>query len=63
MHERNMLESVEKKLSNEGFTKNADPEVIAKECKKKEDTENRIRSLNKLKQWHELIVDHYKKIN
>jgi valyl-tRNA synthetase len=42
---RGFLQTVEKKLSNERFTKHAPPGVIELEKKKKEDAEARIRSI------------------
>ncbi len=42
---RGFLESLHKKLSNERFIRNARPEVIALEKKKKSDTEEKIRAI------------------
>ncbi|HZK65765.1 MAG TPA: class I tRNA ligase family protein, partial [Puia sp.] len=42
---RGFLESLHKKLSNEKFIRNARPEVIALEKKKKSDTEEKIRAI------------------
>ncbi len=44
-YQKNFLESVSKKLSNERFVQNAKPEVVAMERKKRADAEARIRSL------------------
>ncbi|HMK05842.1 MAG TPA: valine--tRNA ligase [Ferruginibacter sp.] len=44
-HQKNFLQSVEKKLSNERFVQNAKPEVLALEQKKKADAEARIRTI------------------
>ena len=44
-HQKNFLESVQKKLSNERFVQNAKPEVLALEQKKKADAEARIKTI------------------
>ena len=44
-HQKGFLASVENKLSNERFVKNAKPEVLAMEQKKKADAEARIRTI------------------
>jgi len=44
-HQKNFLQSVEKKLCNERFVQNAKPEVLALEQKKKADAEARIRTI------------------
>jgi len=44
-HQKNFLQSVEKKLSNERFVQNAKPEVLALEQKKKADAEARIKTI------------------
>ena len=45
VYQRNFLDSVMKKLSNERFVQNAKPEIVAMENKKKTDAEARIKSL------------------
>jgi len=42
---KGFLESVNKKLSNERFVQNANPEVVGLERKKKEDAEDKIRTI------------------
>ena len=44
-HQKNFLQSVLKKLSNERFVQNAKPEVIALEQKKQADAEARIKTI------------------
>jgi len=44
-HQQKFLESVTKKLSNEGFVQNAKPEVVELEKKKQADAEARIRTI------------------
>ncbi|HVX25731.1 MAG TPA: hypothetical protein VHB70_05285, partial [Parafilimonas sp.] len=44
-YQKNFLQSVEKKLSNERFVQNAKPEVVELERKKKADAEARIKTL------------------
>jgi valyl-tRNA synthetase len=44
-YNENFLQSVNKKLSNEGFINNAKPEVVEKERQKKQDAEEKIRKL------------------
>ena len=44
-HQKNFLQSVIKKLSNERFVQNAKPEVVALEEKKKADAEARIKTI------------------
>jgi len=44
-HQKNFLQSVLKKLSNEKFVANAKAEVIALEQKKKTDAEARIKTI------------------
>ncbi len=44
-YQRNFLQSVQKKLSNERFVQNANPEVVALEKKKQADAEARIKTL------------------
>jgi valyl-tRNA synthetase len=44
-HQKNFLQSVIKKLSNERFVQNAKPEVVAMEEKKKADAEARIKTI------------------
>ncbi len=44
-HQKNFLQSVLKKLSNERFVQNAKPEVIAMEQKKQADAEARIKTI------------------
>ena len=45
MRLKGFLESVNKKLSNERFVQNANPEVVGLEKKKKEDAEDKIRTI------------------
>jgi valyl-tRNA synthetase len=44
-HQQKFLESVTKKLGNERFVQNAQPEVVALERKKQADAEARIRTI------------------
>ena len=44
-HQKNFLQSVQKKLSNERFVQNAKPEVVELEKKKQADAEARIKTL------------------
>lgn len=44
-HQRNFLQSVQKKLGNERFVQNAKPEVIELERRKQADAESRIRTI------------------
>ncbi|HYJ64755.1 MAG TPA: hypothetical protein VEV62_13495, partial [Parafilimonas sp.] len=44
-HQKNFLQSVQKKLSNERFVQNAKPEVVELERKKQADAEARIKTL------------------
>lgn len=46
-HARNFLNSVNRKLSNEKFVANANPDIVEREKKKKNDAENKIRMLEK----------------
>ena len=45
VYQKNFLESVRKKLSNERFVQNAKPEVVALERKKQADAEARIKTI------------------
>jgi valyl-tRNA synthetase len=53
-YQKNFLQSVEKKLSNERFVQNAKPEVVELERKKKADAEARIRTIEESLQNFEL---------
>lgn len=44
-HQRNFLEAVTKKLSNERFVQNAKPEIVALEQKKQSDAQARIKTI------------------